>query len=223
MKVLVDDKLFIKQMNNLVQYGYGFIDGVQAGKGDLLLQLAPDIKRLAEEYIDANARANPGSLHHVYEWYQVGSPGGRLFDIDYTLVGNGLSFQSSFSQSTSIKNGSKTPFYDKARIMEQGMPVKITPKNADVLAFEVDGKTVFTRGPVTVDRPGGNSAGSYEETFKEFFLRYLSQSFMSVTGLNTFFNNPVAFKRNFAAGVAGGRSVGVRTGKNWMSSKKGVF
>ena len=223
MQLVVNDKQFFKEMNNLVQYGVGFIDGVQSGKKDLLLQLGPEIRTLLEQYIDANARMNPEALHHVYEWYQVGNPGARLFDIDYRVTGYGLSFQSTFSQSKSFKEGSKSPFYNKARVMEAGISVTIRPVNSPVLAFEDGGETVFTRKPVNVAHPGGTAVqGSYEQTFREFFYRYLSQTFLDVTGLRQHFGTPTAFKNNLAAGVRGGRPIGVRVGRNWMKSKGSV-
>lgn len=223
MRAQVDDKAFIKQMNNIVQYGIGFVEGIQTNKPVLLKQLGLEIQELASQYVDANARVSPQELHHVYEWYQTGSPSGRLFNITYTLTGRGLSFGSTFSQSKSVKNGSNVPFYDKARIMEQGTAVTISPKQSDVLAFEVDGEQVFTKKSVTVTNPGGNVSGAFEDTFNEFFRRYLSQSFLEVTGLAKHFKNPVIFKQNFAAGAAGGKSVGVRTGQRLMASKGSII
>lgn len=222
MQLVVDDKLFNKQMKNLIQYGLGFVEGAQSGKDQLLKQLGPEIRTLLEQYIDANARMNPESLHHVYEWHQTGSPSGRLFEIEYIVTGLGLSFQSTFRQSTSIKNGSRVPFYNKANIMESGVSVTIRPKDGGVLAFEDGADTVFTKNPVTV-KPGGKaSTGAYEEVFKEFFYRYLSQSFLDVTGLRKHLGTPLAFKNNLAAGMAGGRAVGVRVGRQWMTSKESV-
>ena len=223
MKLVVDDKLFIKQMNNLVQYGLGFVEGAQIGKQQLLKQLGPEVRTLLEQYIDANARMNPDALHHVYEWYQTGSPTGRLFEIEYIVTGLGLSFQSTFRQSTSVKNGSNVPFYNKAKIMEAGVSVTIKPKSSDVLAFEDNGETVFTKKPVTVPNPGGtDTTGAYNEVFKEFFYRYLSQSFLDVTGLRRHLGTPLAFKNNLAAGMSGGRPVGVRVGRQWVASKESV-
>ena len=211
-------------MNNLVQYGLGFVEGAQIGKQQLLKQLGPEVRTLLEQYIDANARMNPDALHHVYEWYQTGSPTGRLFEIEYIVTGLGLSFQSTFRQSTSVKNGSNVPFYNKAKIMEAGVSVTIKPKSSDVLAFEDNGETVFTKKPVTVPNPGGtDTTGAYNEVFKEFFYRYLSQSFLDVTGLRRHLGTPLAFKNNLAAGISGGRPVGVRVGRQWVASKESVI
>lgn len=223
MRLQVDDKAFVKQLNNIVQYGIGFVEGVQTNKPALMKQLGLEIQELASQYIDASARMSPQDLHHVYEWYQTGSPSGRLFDIKYVVTGRGLSFNSTFSQSKTVKNGSNVPFYNKAKIMEQGSPVTISPQRSDVLAFEDNGEQVFTKKPVTVVNPGGNVEGAFEETFNEFFRRYLSQSFLEVTGLSRHFNNPIIFKKNFAAGAAGGKAVGLRTGQRFMTSKGSVI
>ena len=224
MKASVNTTSFVKQMNNIVQYSIGFIDGVQLGKKDLLSGVAIDIKELLGQYIDANARMNPEQLHHVYEWHQVGEPGARLFDIDYVVSGTGLSFSSTLMQSKSVKSGSTVPFYNKANVMEAGITVNIKPVKGSTLVFEDGDQTVFTKNDITVKNPGGNFVqGSYEETFREFFLKYLSQSFLDVTGLRTHLQTPLAFKRNLAAGAVGGRAVGLRAGKEWMTSKRSII
>ena len=130
---------------------------------------------MLKQYVDASARVNPSLLHHVYEWDKAGSPDSRLFDVNYTITGNGLSFNSNFRQSRTIKVGSRTPFYDKARIMEDGIAVTIRPRKAKVLAFEDSGEQVFTKGPVTVNNPGGNTKGQFENVFNSFFNVYFTQ------------------------------------------------
>ena len=150
-----NSKQFKKDMNNIVNYSVGFLDGVQRGKTVFLKTLGMETVEVMKEFIDSNARVNPQMLHHIYEWNLTGSPEARLYDISYTVSNLGLSFKSSFSQSRSIKDGSRTPFYDKARIMENGIPVTIRPRVAQVLAFDDNGETVFTRGPVEVLNPGG--------------------------------------------------------------------
>lgn len=223
MRAVVDTTSFTKDMNNLVAYANGFLEGVQKGKPVLLKQLGIEVKELLEQYIDANARMNPEALHHVYEWYQAGDPSGRLFNIEYIVSVRGISFMSSFTQSRSIKNGSNVPFSNKAIVMEQGNPVTIRPTNSSVLAFEDNGETVFTRKPVTVSNPGGDSRGQFDDTFKEFFLKYLSQSFLDITGLSQHLKTPATFATNLASGVAGGKPVGVRVGYNWITSKESVI
>ncbi len=219
MKVVFDNKMFKKDMKNIIDYSVGFLDGIKNGKTVFLRSIGLETVELMKEYIDSSARVNPSMLHHVYEWNQTGSPSARLFDINYTVSGLGLSFRSTFSQSTSIKNGSRVPFYDKARIMEQGIPVTIRPKQAQVLAFEENGEEVFTKGPVNVSNPGGeNVQGSFERTFDEFFTRFFTQAFLKVSGIGKYLENPVAYKKNLPAGKKAGRSKGIETGYRWIAN-----
>lgn len=220
MKITMDDKKFMREMNNIVEYAIGFLDGTKQGKTNLLTNLGQELSIIIGEYIDSSARVNPQQLQHVYEWYQTGSSNARLFDIDYVVRGGGLSMNSSFRQSTSVKQGSKAPFYDKARIMESGIPVTITPKQSGVLAFDDNGETIFTKKPVVVSDPGGQqAAGGFEQAFKEFFMSYLSQSLLASSGLEYNLRNPVDFKTNIKAGKIGGHPVGFRVGYNWISRK----
>ena len=145
MRVSTNTKSFEKQMNNIVNYSFGFLDGVQKGKSIFLNNLGHGVLTALYDYIDASARSNPRAMHHIYEWMQTGSPDARLYDINYTVSNLGLSFMTNFKQSSSIKNGSNVPFYDKARIMEQGISVVITPKDSNVLVFEEGGETKFTK------------------------------------------------------------------------------
>jgi hypothetical protein len=217
MKTTFDDKQFMNDMINIVQYSEGYIDGVKLGKQKFLHLVGLGVKEKLEEFIDANARINPSALHHVYEWYQTGSPNARLFDIDYTVSNLGLSMRSSFSQSSSTKDGSNTPFYDKARIMENGIPVTIKPKKSSVLVFEDNGQTVFTKGEVKIQNPGGNNVdGEFERTFDSFFRDYFSQSFLTSSGIGQYLENPIMYKNNLPAGKRAGRSLGVETGIRWI-------
>jgi hypothetical protein len=219
--VKINNKKFKKEMNNLMGYSIGFLTGVKRGQGVFLKGFGVTVIEALKQYIDSNARVAPQMLHHMYEWNQTGSPEARLFDLGYTVTGVGLSIDSSFRQSTSIKQGSKVPFYDKARIMESGIPVTIVPKNR-VLAFTVDGEDVFTSAPVRVDNPGGNVEGQYEKVFDSFFKLYFKQSFLASTGILTYLENPIDFKKNFSRGKTGGYSVGVAVGQQWMA-KAGII
>lgn len=218
--VKFDTRAFMKEMDNLIDYSYGFLDGVQRGKRAFLNNLGPAIQEMAENFIDTMAKVDPSSLHHVYEWYQTGSPDARLFEINYRINNNGLVFSSSMKQSNTIKDGSREPFYNKATIMELGRPVTIKPKNAEVLAFDVDGETVFTKNEVIVDNPGGNVEGQFAKAFDTFFSRYLSQSFLRISGLYDYFNNPVVYKQNLKKGKALGKSYGNTVGYNWVANAK---
>ena len=215
--IKLNSNALTKDLNNIVQYSLGFIDGVHKGKKVLFSKIGASVKEMLEIFIDANARSNPQALHHVYEWYNTGSPDARIFDINYTVSNVGLSFYSSFRQSNTIKEGSSAPFYNKAKIMEDGIPVTITPKKATMLVFEQDGETIFTKGPVEVMNPGGSQAqGSFERIVNIFFKQYFTQSFLKVSGLKDYFNKPVVYKKNFQKGRAYGKSVGISTGYSWI-------
>lgn len=208
-----------KELNNTMEYATGFLEGVQRGKKQFLNALGVKAIETLKEFIDSNARVNPQTLHHVYEWYRTGSPDARLFDINYTVSNIGLSFGATFRQSDSVKAGSTVPFYDKARIMEQGIPVTIRPRKANVLAFEDDGETVFTKQPVEVANPGGAAVNrSFERVFDLFFRNYFSQAFLLSSGILARLGTPVAFKRNLAAGARLGRSKGIETGIRWIAN-----
>jgi hypothetical protein len=223
MKLKIDDSKFMKDMQNILDYSTGFLDGVQAGKKQFLDVLGMQIKTVLLDFIDTNARVSPETLHHVYEWYRTGSPDARLYDISYTVTNNGLSFSSSFRQSTVIKDGSKVPFYNKAKIVENGIPVRIKPVQASVLAFTVGGEQVFTKKEITVTNPGGSAAmGGFEKTFDNFFSRYFSQSFLLSSGIIRYLENPTAYKEKFNSGKNGGKLVGYETGYRWIV-KAGVM
>lgn len=219
MRAVFNSNQFKKEMNNIVNYSVGFLEGVQKGKTVFLKTVGLETVELMKEFIDSNARVNPDMLHHVYEWNQTGSPSARLYDISYTTSNLGLSFRSSFSQSISIKDGSRTPFYDKARIMEYGIPVTIRPKVAQVLAFEDGGETIFTQGPVRVDNPGGMQVeGGFEKVFDMFFNRYFSQAFLRVSGIAKYLENPQVYKKDMQAGKKMGKTKGLSTGYRWIAN-----
>lgn len=208
-------------MNNIIQYSMGFLDGVENGKTVFLKNLGAGTIQAMAAYVDVSAKGNPNALHHVYEWYQTGSPSARLFDIDYTVSNLGLTFNSKFRQSRTLKEDSNVPFYNKASIMENGVPVTITPKKSSVLVFEQGGETIFTKNPVTVRNPGGDYvAGSFERTIDEFILKYFKQSFLRASGIYDYIKKPVLYKKNFKAGSKLGKSKGIDTGFKWIANAK---
>ena len=157
-------------------------------------------------------------MHHVYEWYQTGSPSARLFDIDCNVTGGGISFYGKFNQSQSIKNGSKTPFYDKAEVMENGIPVRIIPVAAKALVFEDDGETVFTKKEVVVPNPGGDGVrGSFLRVFDQFFNQYFSQAFILSSGVLQDLKSISDFADNLNRGKRFGRSAGIESGRKWIA------
>ena len=221
MRVSLESKGFEQQMQNIVQYSMGFLDGVKKGKKAFLDNLGQGTIQALALYVDSSARGNPTALHHVYEWYQTGSPSARLFDLDYTVSNNGLTFSSKFKQSRTLKEDSNEPFYNKAYIMENGIPVTITPKRSSVLVFEEGGNTVFVKGSVTVRNPGGNNVErGFERTIDEFMLTYFKQSFLRASGIYEYINKPVLYKKHLKSGSKNGRSKGIDVGYKWIANAK---
>jgi hypothetical protein len=218
LSVVIDSKQFQKELNSIMKYSTGFIEGIHKGKSALYMALAPKIAEMASQFVDVNARMSPELLHHIYEWQKVGSPEARLFDIDYKITGIGITFTSSLKQSQSIKNGSNAPFYDKARIMEEGVAVTIRPKKANALRFEVDGQEVYTSREVSVDNPGGQTKGQFENVLNNFFGVYFRQSFLNSSGLLQYFKSPQVYSKNLRSAKRGGRSLGLKTGYEWVAN-----
>jgi hypothetical protein len=219
MKLTFNNVQFQKDMKNIIGYSEGFLDGTRAGKILFFRNLGMEVKNILEEFIDSNASVSPQTLHHMYEWNQVGQASGRLFNITAIANSAGVNFSSSFNQSQTIKDGSRVPFYDKARIIEFGIPVVIKTKQSNVLVFEDNSETVFTAGPINVDNPGGTPAqGGFEKTFNMFFARYLSQAFLRSTGIAAYLERPTVYKSNLPQGKRTGRSAGYKTGYRWIAS-----
>jgi hypothetical protein len=219
MNIVMNTKNLEKIIGNAIDYSVGFLDGAQKGKSIFLKNLGNSVVGILKDYIDVEARSNPQALHHIYEWYQVGSPKARLYDFTYTVSNVGLSFKSNFKQSKSLSSGSSVPFENKAKIMENGTPVTISPVRSEVLAFESDGQTVFTRRDIEIKNPGGTEVqGSFEKVADEFFRVYFKQSFLKSSGLYSYIKKPVLYKQNFRTGSKVGRSVGVETGFKWIAN-----
>jgi hypothetical protein len=219
-KVNLNSASFEKTLQNVVKYSFGFLEGAQNGKRVMLDNLGKGTIEALNQYIDAMARGDQAALHHVYEWYQTGSPAGRLFDLQYTVSNAGLSLKSSFRQSTTVAENSNEPFYNKARIMEEGITVTISPKRK-ALVFEEGGETIFVSRPITVTNPGGTAVeGSYQRVFDSFFKNYFTQAFLKASGLFEYISKPVLYKKNIAAGSKGGRQVGKKVGYTWIANAK---
>ena len=219
-KVKFDTKEFSKKIMNSVEYSNGFLDGVELSKTNFNQELGLFIKEALAKYIDAKARIEPDSLHHVYEWNEAGSPSARLFEINVIPSQRVIRFNIKFLPSSSISNTSNVPFKDKAKIMENGVDITIQPKKSDVLVFEDNGSIIFTKKTITVSNPGGNKvAGSFQRTINNFFNNYLTVGLLKSSGILSGLENPVEYKQNFPKGVKGGRPVGVSAGKKYMNIK----
>jgi hypothetical protein len=162
------------------------------------------------EYIDAKARTSPRSLHHVYEWKKVGNKSGRLFQLAL-MSQDGLSFKisTSFKPSRSLvplAGGTKRrhTFINKASVMEAGMPLKISPKNASRLVFDFNGETVFMPkgASVLVKRPGGPGVkNQYFLAHSRFFTGQLVNQSIKRSGFQRIFNAGMAKALNIPSNI----------------------
>lgn len=213
-----DDLQFKKEMNDLVNYSVGFLDGVEKGKNNFLRNLGKLTTDSLKDFIDSMARVDRQMLHHVYEWNQTGNPSARLFSLSYNIVGGGLSINATLTQSKVAASGAKEPFYNKASIMENGIPITISPKKR-ALRFEVNGETIFTKKPITINNPGGQeSQGGFEQTMNTFFNSYFTQSFLETSGITRYFNTPTLYHKYLQRGIrGGGRASGVSAGYRWIT------
>lgn len=147
-------------------------------------------------YLDAKARTNPKSLHHVYEWKKVGNKEARLFKLkEYGEQGLSFKITYEFLQSKtnvpSARGRKKYKFANKAFIMESGTPVRISPVTAERLVFEVDGYTVFMPkgASVVVSKPGGGKAtGRFRIAYAQFFTGQLVNESIRRSGFQNIFN-----------------------------------
>ena len=64
--VKFDTTRFLKEMNSIIEYSTGFLEGAQTGKTRMLEIVGTETIELMKQFIDSNARANPYALHHVY-------------------------------------------------------------------------------------------------------------------------------------------------------------
>jgi hypothetical protein len=213
-KVKFNDKDLFRDITNIIEYARGYVEGAEKGKPILLAQLGAATIEMAKEFIDVNARMDPQRLHHVYEWYLTGSPEARLYDLDYTVNRDSVFFTYQFKQSQSVSRGSTVPFYNKAQVMESGMPVTIKTRSANVLAFEDNGETFFRPGPIVVDKPGGAVAGQFGKVLDMFFNQYFRQSFLKASGIAYNLESPAEFHKNLRKNK--GRADGIKAGYNWI-------
>jgi hypothetical protein len=147
------------------------------------------------DYVDAQARIKPKSLHHVYEWDKAGDPASRLFKLNkFNTEGLGFSMTYEFLPSKSFASSEgnrRHVFVNKASVMEAGMPLKIAPRHSKRLVFETNGYTVFMPegASVMVRRPGGAGVkNSFMMTYSKFFKSNLVNISIKKSGFQQLFN-----------------------------------
>ena len=217
-KTSFDTKALTATLNNIVSYSEGFTRGVHAEQINFNRDLGFFIQEALGKFIDSKARANPQSLHHVYEWGMVGNHAGRLFDFSMTYTKSFVTFTARFLPSAKPSETSQEPFREKARIMEDGITITISPEIADFLVFQEDGETIFTSETVVIENPGGPAvAGSFEKSVKEFFTSYLTAGLLKSAGIFDKLRYAKEYSDRFAQGAKVGGTAGVSAGRQYLS------
>lgn len=217
----IDTKDFMQKMRNSVMYSRGFLEGVQMQKIEFNRILGGYAVAALEKYIDARARMNPESLHHVYEFDAVGDSNSRLFKFSVITSANNIKINGTFLPSRSVAFGSTEPFVNKAEIMESGMSITISPRGNNPLAFEDEGEMVFTRKTIVIDNPGGDQiAGSFAKVVDDFFTNYFTNALLAP--LLKELQTPTEFTKDFASGARRGKLVGVRAGRKYFTLLGGI-
>lgn len=222
-RIVYDTTHFKKVLNNVAQYSYGFLEGIEINTIVFNTKLAELTEEALKKFIDTKARMYPESLHHVYEWNSVGNSSSRLFEINSTVTKNNINFTGEFLQSQSVSDTSDEPFYDKARIMENQIAIEVEPQSANVLAFEDNGQTVFTIKSIFIENPGGDEvAGSFGKVIEEFFELYFTSTFLRQSGILEQLSFPREYAQHFNAGAKIGRSAGRKAGQRYMDIRSEI-
>lgn len=220
-----DSKEAMRMLNNVVAYSDGFIKETKAKQSTIASKLADTSIQAFYDYLDGLGRTNPGMLHHVYEWGNVGNPEARLVELKKALGrGKSVSIDTEFLASTSIPPNSNEPFYEKATIMEEGIPITIQATDAKAMFFEYNGEEYFTAGPITIENPGGEAVrGSFLRAFEEFYNIYFDQVYLRAIKFYDHFSETRGYANNFPAAVksANAAAVGRTTALKWIMSMPG--
>lgn len=206
----VDASDFINKCRNVAAYNDGFVAGTHDGLPVLLQKIGATVVQAIGMFIDRMAAGNPSALHHIYEWGSVG--GARLFNFNYAVGGNTVTFSGQTTQSGSIAPTADRPFYNKADVMEAGQSVTIEPYG-EALAFN----GIFVRRPVFVANPGGGgTVGQFQRVTDQFFSQYVTQAFLAP--ILEALSYPEPYAASFVAGAnGGGFGVGSAAGYRYIA------
>jgi len=220
----IDTKRLMQTLTNVVQYSDSFTTELKNNRKRIAKNLGNESIQVFYEYLDGLARSHPGMLHHVYEWGQVGNPAGRLFELTTAIKGNSAVVSADFLESQTTPPNSDQEFYDKARVMEEGIEVVINQVNAKALFFEVDGEEFFRSGPIVIANPGGAATrGSFVKAFNEFYSVYFTQVYLDSIGFYKHYSNPKEYQRRFnaAARSRNARNIGKQVALSWIAKGPG--
>jgi len=220
----INTKSLLATVNSVIQYTDGFTSELKKNEGRISKKIAESSIDVFYQYLDGLARVHPGMLHHVYEWGQVGNSAARLFELTSTLTGKSAIVSANFLQSDSTPPNSDQEFYDKATIMEEGIPVVINQVDAKALFFEVDGEEFFRTGPIYIANPGGAATrGSFVKAFNEFYGVYFNQVYLDSIGFYRHYSNPKEYSKKFrsASKSRSARSLGKDAALSWIAKGPG--
>lgn len=211
-------------MDNLTKFSLGFLDGVDRSQYQINKILANLSIDGFYSFLDSMSRLHPDMLHHVYEWDMVGYPDGRLYKLKKTKSGNKIAINYQFLRSnTTSSEFSQVPFYNKAEIMELGIPITIQERDAQALFFESDNMEVFAKGPIRIANPGGAAVrGSFIRYFNLFYNKYFEEIYLNSINFYRYMSNPKQYLIDFPDGVRStGYNGGVRSAKKWIDNMPG--
>jgi hypothetical protein len=220
-KAKIESKKAMKVLNNLVAYTDGFLKETKAQEITVTSKIAKMSVDGFYEYLDQLARVNPGMLHHVYEWGRVGDSNSRLFELKKSISKNNVIITSEFLNSETPSDTSNQPFYEKARIMEEGIPVVIQEVEAQALFFEIDGVEYFRAGPIVIENPGGPEVrGSFVNQFEEFYNNYFDEVYLRAIRFYQYFMDAKPYEQNFNAAMKSGNALqrGRATALSWIQN-----
>lgn len=166
----IDDGGFPKKIISLSAYDMSLLRSTHSKSNKQLIEAgaAKLVLRYFEHLIDAKARSNPSSLHHVYEFDMAGDKNARLFKGSVNPSPAGAIINFSFINAKQ-PNRNGYMFYKKAEVMESGQTVTIAPKTSKYLTYRLrDGRFIKTQKPSVVNNPGGPVAGNFAAEFSQF-------------------------------------------------------
>lgn len=122
------------------------------------------ISKYFESYVDAIAKIDTYRYHHIYEFGMTGNKNARLFQ---SKIKNGVIEYNFVPASVPNMNGDL--FQQKAFVMEDGQPITIVPSRSEILAYEIDGETIFSKQSIVMNPGGPYVQNAFKDIFEEFF------------------------------------------------------
>jgi hypothetical protein len=220
-RIKADD--LMSTLKNTIDYSSAYLAELNRNKKLLNEKVGSLSIDVFYEYLDSLARSHPGMLHHVYEWGQVGDPQARLFELTLSVNGTSAVIDAQFLESEIPADNASEPFYDKATVMEEGIPVTIKEVDAKALFFEIDGEEFFRVGPITIMNPGGAATrGSFVQAFNEFYGQYFIDFYLNSIKFYKYFSDHNQYEKYFSSAAKGSAaSKGRLAAMSWIMNSPG--